>query len=256
MSELQLNLTMLLPAIDTDDQCTQLLIERLSGVRGVELAHIVRKNGSAELCLHYDPNLVPLPRLERLAVEAGAQINDSYRHETLPFVGLDAADNANSLSQALELMPGMLHANVSYAAGLIYVAYDSTQLNRSAIEQLVNRWGARILPFPQSQAQERAASVTPSPDSLSVHTGEEHASIERELVDDDHAALAHADHEHDDHDHAGHSHGSAPTFLPHWMQERWTLILVVLAGLFLAIAWIGESYLGMQPAVALIFYLL
>jgi Cd2+/Zn2+-exporting ATPase len=214
--------------MDAHDQCTHLLTERLAGVRGVELAHIIERNGKAELCLHYDPNLVPLARLERLAVEAGAQINESYRHETIPFTGLDAADNADALGQALEQMPGMLHATVNYAAGLLYVAYDNALLNRAAIEEAVSRWGARLLPMPAVEA--------------------------------DHTGHAYPDHTHDDqlagHEHAGHSHGSAPTFLPHWMQEQWTLILVGLAALFLAIGWVGETFFALPPSVVLAFYLL
>ena len=58
MPELQLNLTMLLPEIEAGDQCAHYLTERLAGVRGVELAHIVKSDSAAELCLHFDPNLV------------------------------------------------------------------------------------------------------------------------------------------------------------------------------------------------------
>jgi Zn2+/Cd2+-exporting ATPase len=110
MSEVQLNLTLLLPGLDAGDQCTHLLTDRLAGIRGVHLAHIVNTDDKAELCLHYDPNLVPLAKLERLAYEAGAQINQAYRHETVPFTGLDAADSADGLARALAAMPGMIHA--------------------------------------------------------------------------------------------------------------------------------------------------
>ncbi len=54
----------------------------------------------------------------------------------------------------------------------------------------------------------------------------------------------------------GHDHGSAPAFLPHWVQERWTLALVAVAGVFLAIGWIGETFLGLPSQVALLFYLM
>jgi Zn2+/Cd2+-exporting ATPase len=40
------------------------------------------------------------------------------------------------------------------------------------------------------------------------------------------------------------------------MQERWTLILVGLAGLFLLIGWVGETFFGLPPQIALVFYLL
>ena len=53
-----------------------------------------------------------------------------------------------------------------------------------------------------------------------------------------------------------HDHGSAPAFLPHWLQERWTLALVAIAGVFLAIGWIGETFLGLPAQIALLFYIL
>ena len=56
--------------------------------------------------------------------------------------------------------------------------------------------------------------------------------------------------------HGAHAHGSAPAFLPHWLQEQWTLILIALAGMALLLGWVGETFFGMPAAVALIFYLL
>ena len=54
----------------------------------------------------------------------------------------------------------------------------------------------------------------------------------------------------------GHDHGSAPGFLPHWMQERWTLLTVAAAGVFLAAGFFGEKVLGLSHSVVLVFYVL
>lgn len=54
----------------------------------------------------------------------------------------------------------------------------------------------------------------------------------------------------------GHDHGSTPDFLPHWMQERWTILLVAAAALFLAVGFFGERFLGLPAQVAFLFYLL
>ena len=54
----------------------------------------------------------------------------------------------------------------------------------------------------------------------------------------------------------GHDHGSAPAFLPHWLQERWTPALVAVAGVLLAIGWIGETFLKLPSQLALLFYIL
>lgn len=79
--------------------------------------------------------------------------------------------------------------------------------------------------------------------------------IQKESHAHDHPSIDHSDHAQAD-DHSGHNHGSAPSFLPHWMQEQWTIILVVLAGIFLAIGWIGESFFNLPATIALIFYIL
>jgi Cd2+/Zn2+-exporting ATPase len=53
-----------------------------------------------------------------------------------------------------------------------------------------------------------------------------------------------------------HDHGFAPQFLPHWMQERWAVLTVTVAGLALMIGFFGEKFLGLPASVALGFYLL
>ncbi|HRW03511.1 MAG TPA: heavy metal translocating P-type ATPase [Caldilineaceae bacterium] len=221
MDKHQLNLSLILPAIDEQDQCVQLLTDRLAGTKGIEEAHIIRDNGTAQLCLHYDPNLLTLSKVERLAQETGIQMTDRYRHEKIPFARMDSADAAITLTQTLETLPGMLHAEANYAAGLVFVAYDGEVVARPAIEQAIRGMGFKVLPS----------------------TGTE-SEPERAMDEGEHDS------------HAGHDHGSAPTFLPHWMQERWPLLLVALAGLFLLIGWIGETFAGLPSSVALIFYLL
>ena len=51
-------------------------------------------------------------------------------------------------------------------------------------------------------------------------------------------------------------HGSAPAFLPHWMQEQWTLLLTGAAGAFLALGFFGELVLGFPAGAALTLYAL
>jgi len=214
MEKLKLNLPLLLPHVDDTDQCIALLTERLVTVRGVDQAHITRNNGAAELCLHYDPNLVSLDRIRRLAEEAGAEMTNRYRHETIPVFGMDAADAADSLTGVLQELEGVLHAQVSYAANLAFVAYDAEVVSRGQIDQALRRMGYSLA----------------APGFATLPTQRE--------------------------EHAGHDHGSAPAFLPHWMQERWTLILVALAGGFLLIGWSGERFFGLPEQVALLFYIL
>ena len=211
---IQLELSVILPHLDERDQCIQLLAQQLSHRRGLEQVHLVRENGTARLCIHYDPDLISLGQVQRLATEAGAMVTERYRHEQIPFVGLDAADGALTLEQSLNKLQGMLHAHVNYAAGLISIAYDSTLLNRARIEQAINHMGARIITAP--------------------------GVVEATKTSDEPV----------------HDHGSAPAFLPHWMQERWALILVVLCGVFFLVGWVGATFLGLPEWVATLLFIL
>ncbi len=220
--KVQLDLPLLLPDIDADDECINKLTFWLAHRDGIEELHFVREDGATLLCIHYDPNLITLSHVERLAKEVGVAISKRYRHERFPFASLPAADAAMSLQEVLAQLPGMLHVHVNYAAGLTFVAYDSMVLQRPSIIETAHRMGATLL-VPEEKAEE-------------AHEGHEDAQSGHE------------------HAHEGHDHGSAPSFLPHWMQERWALILVALAGLFLLIGWLGEGLLP-EPIVLLLFML-
>lgn len=227
-STTQLELKLILPELDSQDECVDILTTRLNQQRGIEKAHIVHENGEARLCLHYNPNLISLATVQRLAHEAGAEINQRYRHEQIPFTGMHSGDATPNLERQLKQLKGMIHASVSYAAGLIFVAYDSEVLQREAIERTIRGMGVDLI-----------ASTAPSQ--------------QREMREHKHEGEH--DHEHEAGGH-GHDHGSAPAFLPHWMQERWTLILVGLAAVFFLTGWLGERFLGFTPLAANVFYIL
>lgn len=211
---IQLDIPLLVPDItDGDDGCLVRLEQMLENRHGIHRVHVKRDVNPPQLCLHFDPNLVSLRNVQRIAREAGGEFGKLYRHERIPFGGLNAADAADVLTQELSELPGMVHANANYAAGLAFVAYDTTVLKLDAILQTMIRMGARPL------------------------------ALEQEV-----GPLAPEE--------AGHDHGSAPAFLPHWMKERWTLILVGLAGLFLLVGWVGETFFGLPENVALAFYIL
>ena len=216
MEKYQLDLPIVLPQMEADDECVPLLTQWLDGVRGVEKAHVVRDNGTAKLCLHFDANLVPLPRLQRLVEDAGAKVTDRYRHQALPFEGLDAGDAADALTARLDALPGMLHANANYAAGLIFIAYDSHKLARSEIDAIIHKSGATLLP-------ESEVAVAPAPPSASP---------------------------------AKQSQQEAPADPLSWIRHNWSLVLVALAGVFLVIGWAGSTFFAMPANFALVFYLL
>ncbi|HEX6387036.1 MAG TPA: HAD-IC family P-type ATPase [Anaerolineae bacterium] len=202
----QLDIPLLLPDIeDVQDACIARLEESLQNRRGIRRVHVKADTDSPQLCLHFDPNLLALAAVRRLALAAGSDFTDRYRHEQMPFAGLDAADAALTLQAALNALPGMLHASVSYAAGLAYVAYNGERLDRTTIARTLRSWGARIVGPVRSQSG-RVIAPAPAPEELAAAARTGVATEEAEP-----------------------DHGAVPAFLPRWMQERWTLILVGLA---------------------------
>jgi Cd2+/Zn2+-exporting ATPase len=222
----ELAIQVLTPEIENGhDGCLDRLEMALQHHKGILRAHVEGEKAPAQLCIHYDPNLISLATVQRLAMQAGADFTQRYRHEQIPFGHMDTADAAIGLAQQLERLPGMLHASVNYAAGLVFVAYDSTVLQRPAIEQTIQGLGFKVLP------------AEPVMGEAVQGAGE-------------------GEHEHAEGGHADHDHGSAPAFLPHWMQERWTLILVGLAGALFLMGWIGESFFALPAGIANFFYIL
>ncbi len=206
---IELEISTLLPEIEDDaDECLIRLRDRLRERKGILHAHLEREKDPSCLCIHFDPNLISLDTVRQTAKKAGAAITGRYRHERIPFEGMDRADEAPIVRRALERLPGMMHAQVNYAAGLIFVAYDTTVLTPEKIAETLRGLGVQPLDWPPEPSEE------------------------------------------------AHDHGSAPAFLPHWVQERWALFLVGLAGLFLLIGWAGTKFFGMPENVALVFYLL
>src|SRR5689334_10639271 len=96
---IQIDLSLLLPTMDKADECVEMITMQLSNHKGIEKAHIVREDGTAKLCLHFDPNLITLDAVQRVAQKAGAVISARYRHEQIPFVGLLSADAAVHLER-------------------------------------------------------------------------------------------------------------------------------------------------------------
>ena len=79
--KLRLDIPILLPEVNTAaDACVQILIEQIAGKEGVEDAHVVAgvDGEPARLCIHYDPDILPLPRIRDLIAAAGARISERY----------------------------------------------------------------------------------------------------------------------------------------------------------------------------------
>ncbi|MEW5976268.1 MAG: HAD-IC family P-type ATPase [Acidobacteriota bacterium] len=145
MEKLKLEIELLLPKIpDARDGCVARLQRQLAAIRGVTEAHIEGSNGKARLCIHYDPALLTLATVKRLATKAGAEVSNRYQHELIPVEGMDCSDCILAIEHGLRRMDGVLAATVNYAAGTLHVEYDTTKINRSTIVERVHGLGYRV----------------------------------------------------------------------------------------------------------------
>lgn len=119
---LHLEIAGVLPGVeDPADGCIARFQERMRGQTGISLAHVEEQDGRPVLCLHYNPNLVPLERVERIAHDTGVAITDRFRHETLPLLGMDHGTNPANVEKTVGAVPGVLHVAVNYPTEKIRV---------------------------------------------------------------------------------------------------------------------------------------
>jgi len=147
MSEktLELDIPLLLPGVEADDDaCLTRLEAALQNQKGLQRAHLERDKRPVALCLHYDPDLLTLADVKRLAERAGAGIAHRYHHELLPIEGMDCSDCVKVIEHGVGRLEGVLAVNVNYATQKMRVEFDAQKINRDAIEKRVRGLGYTI----------------------------------------------------------------------------------------------------------------
>ncbi|MBI5029286.1 MAG: cadmium-translocating P-type ATPase [Chloroflexi bacterium] len=140
--ELELDIPILLPQIESDrDQCVARLQDALAGKRGIDHVHVHNDRAPAQLCLHYDPDLVSLAEVQRLAERAGATVANRYNHDLLELDGMDCGDCALVVEHGLARLDGVLAASVNYPAAKLRVEYDTEKVSRRAVVARVRDLG-------------------------------------------------------------------------------------------------------------------
>ncbi|MBC8138827.1 MAG: cadmium-translocating P-type ATPase, partial [Fibrella sp.] len=226
---LHLTISRVMPGVeDSADGCISRFEERMKAQTGIIEAHLEEQDGQPVLCLHYDPNLVPLERVERIARDTGVELTTRFRHETLPITGMDHGTNPANIEQSVRAIPGVLNVGVNYPIEKMRVEYDSTLTTLDAISKVVGSLGLRF----------GGQSGTPAEPA------------------DEHAGHAHDDAGHEDHgDHEGHGHTASPEGA-NWFRRNWELSLSLLSGLLLAVGFFGERLFGIPPSVVVGIYVL
>jgi Cd2+/Zn2+-exporting ATPase len=127
--KLRLDIPILLPGIlDGADACVARLTSEIQGRDGVEEVHVVGAgaDGPAKLCIHYDPEVMSLPRIREFVTSAGARITERFGHVLWQVEGIAHQRRARTVSDRLRALSGVMEAEAT-AAGLVRVEFDRTQ---------------------------------------------------------------------------------------------------------------------------------
>src|SRR3546814_1373916 len=91
-------------------------------------------NGNAQLCIHYDPDFLPLARVRQLATSAGAAITGQDGHIRWDVDGLLHERRARAVGDQLRRLAGVIEAEAS-AVGAVRVEFDRSVTSEQDIRR-------------------------------------------------------------------------------------------------------------------------
>lgn len=157
-----IDLDELLPELpDSRDGCVERLRELIGAGRGISRAHLIieKEGGRGSLCVHYDPDVVTLAQVERLARAAGIEIGNRYGHAIIPFRLLGGEDAARRIEAGLAKVDGVLGASVNLPAQAARIEFDRRVVSQAELEERLQE-----LTAPPSNEGEGGAQTTTGPD--------------------------------------------------------------------------------------------
>ena len=105
----------------------------LCALPGVAQVHIRRDGGHAEICVHHDATVGSLDLIAKASAEAG-KIAARFRAKTWYVSNMESAQCAMAIEHILGRTPGILQANVAYAAERLVVELDGDRISERQIE--------------------------------------------------------------------------------------------------------------------------
>lgn len=147
MNKIKINLDLLLPDVpDEKDTCVHRISSELKDIAGIEETHIVKAYGDAkaQLCFHYDPSVISVEKLQRLAEQAGARITRRYKHIIVQVSGIRHQRQTKLIEAVLQNQKGILSISAS-AAGTISIEYDTQVIAADNVYTLLEKQGLAVL---------------------------------------------------------------------------------------------------------------
>jgi len=142
---IELEIPLLLPGVESEkDECLARLEIAFQDHRGILRAHLERNKTPINLCLHYDPNLLTMTQVKRIAERAGTQIINRFHHDSIAIEGMDCSDCVTVIEHSLGRLNGVLAVNVNYPTENVWVEFDNQKTSRAAIEKRIISLGYTI----------------------------------------------------------------------------------------------------------------
>ena len=142
---IELEIPLLLPGVESEkDECLARLEIALQDHKGILKAHLERDKTPVDLCLHYDPNLLTMTQVKRIAERAGTQITNRFHHDSIAIEGMDCSDCITVIEHSVRRMDGVLAVNVNYPTEKVWVEFDNQRVSRAAIEKRIISLGYEI----------------------------------------------------------------------------------------------------------------
>ena len=175
--KLRLDIPILLPEVrDVADACLARLISEMRGREGIEQVHVVQASDGkpAQLCIHHDAEVLPLPRIRELVSAAGARIAERYGHAMWQ-LDIPHTRRARTVAKRLRTLPGVIEAETS-AAGGIRAEFDRSVTSEAELRRELEKM--------------RIGATAAARPRVGDHAGHDHPDGETRSVDE-------AEHDHE-----------------------------------------------------------
>lgn len=138
----RIDLPVLLPDLpDTKDACVKRLLALISPRPGIQKVHVRAEADPPELCVHYDPQVVSLAEVQRLAIAAGAQVQERYGHGVWQLRAISGEDAGKLIEDTLKSVDGVLSVSVNLPAQVARVEFDRTRFQAAAVDAAIRDLG-------------------------------------------------------------------------------------------------------------------
>jgi Cd2+/Zn2+-exporting ATPase len=139
----QLDLAFLLPGETDEIGRFEQLSRELRAVGGVVGVHLRRDGPHLEICVHHEAGRDGTAILEEVRPRA-LDVGRRFKEKTWFVRGMDCPQCGYVIEHVLGRMPGVLSADVAYAAERLRVEYDGDTLRESQIEQTLQVMGYQL----------------------------------------------------------------------------------------------------------------